>query len=327
MTESLKQKLMRRLNETSSDGPKRSLGQNFLISEHVVSRVLDAARMAAEGLGTNSEIIEIGPGLGALTDELAEFAQRTQRRFTVIELDRVLCEYWRSRSVNVIEADALQYDWGEAGSVGARAETSIAAKSAGAGAGGVAGLGGPDRAEVNKAAAPGEQDCTARVLVSNLPYQISSSLVIDRSVERARVEQMVLMFQKEVAKRISAEPSSADFGLLSVIAQLVWRIDKVSEAGPADFWPAPRVASRVLRFQLRGDAPDEREMRIILKVSKAAYAHRRKLLVSNLEALGVSRDRGLAVLERMGLAPTARAEELSASEIRRLSSEIYSKSE
>ena len=138
---------------------------------------------------------------------------------------------------------------------------------------------------------------------------------------------MILMFQKEVAKRISALPSSADYGLLSVIAQLVWRIDKVSEAGPADFWPAPRVASRVLKFQLRTDAPPEAEMRTILKVAKAAYAHRRKLLVSNLEALGLDRERGIAFLAQMGLLPTARAEELSPAEIRRLSSEIYPKSE
>lgn len=268
----------------SGQGPKRSLGQNFLISDHVIDRILSFASG-----GKPASMIEIGPGLGALTEGLLEFTKSANIPFQVIELDRAFAENWRAAGVKVVEVDALQADWQSLG------------------------LGEGSR------------------LVSNLPYQISSSLVIDRSVEPFGLTSMILMFQKEVARRIAAKPATEDFGLLSVIAQNGWTIDTVCDAGAQDFFPPPRVASRVLRFQRRADAPSVEEFRDFLRFAKTAYAHRRKLLASNLSglnwakaagdgrALSLSREAIEATIEAMGFAKTARAEEFSAEKLLELS--------
>lgn len=259
----------------SGQGPKRSLGQNFLISDHVIDRILS---YAADGKPTS--IIEVGPGLGALTEGLLDITTNAGIPFQVIELDTAFAENWRVAGVKVTEVDALQVDWSSF-----------------------------DLPEGSR-------------LVSNLPYQISSSLVIDRSVAPNGLTSMILMFQKEVAKRIAAKPATEDFGLLTVIAQMGWKVDTVCDAGPADFFPPPRIASRVLRFQRRADAPKEPEFREFLRFAKAAYAHRRKLVAGNLSGLNWSDQAGsaLAPLERgkleaaieaLGFTKTARAEEFS----------------
>lgn len=179
---------------------KRSLGQNFLISDHVVDRIVKAASIFAP-----STIIEVGPGLGSLTEDLVTVCDHLQ----LIEMDRRLVEFWNQKSFNVIEADALQWSW-----------------------------------DLNNYQRP-------VVFVSNLPYQISSSILVDRSVDENPVNGMILMFQKEVAQRIQAAQTHETYGFLSVLAQTFWSIDLVLEAGPRDFDPAPRVASRVLSFNPR----------------------------------------------------------------------------
>lgn len=249
---------------------KKSLGQNFLVSDLVIGRILDEVKRRQP-----ARLIEIGPGPGALTDGL--FALKIP--LTVIELDRTMAERWRSKGLDVIEDDALKIDWRPLVSV------------------------------------------PKTVLVSNLPYQISSSIVIDRSLDAEGVEGMVLMFQKEVAQRIRASASDEAYGLLSVIAQNFWTLSTVVDAGPKDFSPSPKVASRVLAFTRRSDAGDFDRLRF-LKFVKASFAQRRKLLKSNLA--GWMKDRGaepaklLAKLEAFGLKETARAEELSPARFREL---------
>lgn len=160
----------------------------------------------------------------------------------------------------------------------------------------------------------------ATVLVSNLPYQISASLVIDRSLDPRPLAGMVLMFQKEVAQRIRALPSTEAYGMLSVIAQNFWEVRLVSEAGPRDFSPPPRVASRVLSFRPLRDVVAEKEG--FLKFVKDCFAQRRKLLKSNLSGWMGSRripvENLLAKLDSYGLKETARAEELSPAQFREL---------
>jgi 16S rRNA (adenine1518-N6/adenine1519-N6)-dimethyltransferase len=255
-------------------GPKRSLGQNFLISDHVIDRILENAFDVGESSFWSKserarEILEIGPGLGALTEGLIEGTTERGLSFKVIELDRKFADYWRGREIPVIEADALQLDWREL------------------------------------KLTPGTR------LISNLPYQISASLVIDRSVWPSGIASMILMFQKEVAKRIAAKEKSEDYGLLSVIAQLAWNIETVCEAGPQDFFPPPRVASRVLRFSRKPEAPNDQEFASFLKFAKRAYSHRRKLLASNLSGSKESRASLELILNSMGFSKTVRAEELS----------------
>ncbi len=283
-----RERLLEKIKE-SGQGPKRSLGQNFLISDRVIDRILSYATGVSGSTGKPTSLVEIGPGLGALTEGLIEFAVKSEIPFQVIELDQTFAHNWREAGVKVNEVDALQADW--------------------------SGLG----------LTPGSR------LVSNLPYQISSSLVIDRSVEPAGVTSMVLMFQKEVAQRIAAKPGSEHYGLLTVIAQNGWTIDTVCDASGQDFFPPPRVSSRVLRFQRRADAPQMNEFKEFLRFAKMAYGHRRKLMASNLSGLNwtLQADKpGLAPLDRarleseieaLGFTKTARAEEFSAEQLLELS--------
>lgn len=220
----------RQRKEELSHLAKKSLGQNFLVSDHVINKILSAAK------NFNCEnIIEIGPGLGALTDGLNLF----EKNLSLIELDNTLATYWQSTGKNVIEADALNWNW-----------QSINAQNT--------------------------------LLVSNLPYQISSRLVIDRSLDSQQIKGMVLMFQKEVAQRLRAKLGDELYGFLSVVAQSFWHIEFLLEASSHDFSPPPKVASRVLVFK-----PIE-ENKIInklnyLKFVKACFLQPRKLMLSNLQ--------------------------------------------
>ncbi len=265
-----KEKIYDRLRELGAE-PKRSLGQNFLISERAVTQIVEAAQRNlaayAKTHSTPQNLIEIGPGLGSLTESLIEL----KVPFQVIELDKTFSEYWRGRGIKLTEADALKVDWKtlnlEAGTL----------------------------------------------LVSNLPYQISSSLVIERSMEPAGVAQMILMFQKEVAQRLLAKKSTDAYGLLTVIAQTFWNMANLIEVSPREFYPAPNVVSRVVTFEWANRSlPSGGTPQDFLKLVKAAFAHRRKLMMKNLVSGwgGLDGEAWAKVFEATGLLPTARAEEL-----------------
>lgn len=261
----LKQKLEARAASLGVSA-KRSLGQNFLVSENVVGKIISKV---TEFSTSSSRWVEIGPGLGSLTDRLLE--TRGERTLQLIELDRELADFWRKScaenpGLSVEEADALQFDWSK---------------------------------------------LDADILVSNLPYQIAASLVVELSTCPNSIQKMVLMFQKEVAQRIRARPKTEDYGLLSVVAQVFWKAEMVCEAGPRDFSPAPRVASRVLSFE-RKASPVPGEEQKFLKFVKAAWAQRRKKLITNLGSY-VSKDILRDQWPKLGLSETARAEELDPS--------------
>jgi 16S rRNA (adenine1518-N6/adenine1519-N6)-dimethyltransferase len=257
--------------------PKKSLGQNFLISDRVIDVIVTKVK------SYNPEaIIEIGPGLGSLTEDLLKL----ETPMTLIELDKGFAESWRNRIAQessaqepgtqenkCVEIDALLFDWN---SIENKPET---------------------------------------VLVSNLPYQISSSIVIDRStLDTPAFKAMILMFQKEVAQRLMAKPKTSEYGLLTVIAQAFWKVQTLCEAGPRDFFPSPKVASRVLFFEPLelSTTMDFKQKEKFLKFVKVAFSHRRKMLISNLQALGnVNSEQLSEVFNKLNLSLKSRAEELS----------------
>jgi 16S rRNA (adenine1518-N6/adenine1519-N6)-dimethyltransferase len=251
--------------------PKKAFGQNFLINQAVIGKIVEEVRTREF-----ASLVEIGPGLGALTEPMLEAGMRPR----LIELDPDLISYWRGREMDVIDADALKLDWNQLGL---------------------------------KAPA---------LLVSNLPYQISTSIVVDRCFDPVELKWMVLMFQKEVAERLTAKIRTKDYGLLSVMAQLHFKMRKVADLAPADFFPAPKVASRVLAFERlepQGLGPG------FLKFLKAAFAFRRKFLLKNLK--GVVDKTTMARLPEIfagqGLKETARAEELAPEQFERLYKAVY----
>lgn len=239
--------------------PKKAFGQNFLVNNQVIHKIIEEVRRHKF-----TDLLEIGPGLGALTEKL--FAENMEP--TLIELDRDLIEYWQGQQAHVIEADAIQLDW-----------NALNLK--------------PDA-----------------LLVSNLPYQISTHIVVDRCLGPKELRWMILMFQKEVAQRLTASPRTKEYGTLSVMAQLHFNIRKVADAGPKDFFPPPKVASRVLFFERK---PDPELGEPFLKFVKRAFANRRKLLTKNIGDVLSPED-----LKALGLSMKARAEELSPEQFKSL---------
>ncbi|MBC7421715.1 MAG: ribosomal RNA small subunit methyltransferase A [Bdellovibrio sp.] len=215
---------------------KKSLGQNFLVSDGVINKILHAADEFKV-----CRIVEVGPGCGALTDLLRE----KYSDLKLVELDRELIAFWQNEGFEVIAGDALRIDWDFAKDY---------------------------------------------LLVSNLPYQISSSIVIDRSLEKDLLKGMVLMFQKEVAQRIRAACQTEHYGMLSVIAQEFWTVETVCEAGPRDFKPPPKVASRVLKFTPKASNMTDRQQ--YLSFVKACFKQRRRVLSTNISSLDAQFDRG-----------------------------------
>ncbi len=253
------QRLQKTLSELGIE-PKKSLGQNFLISDSVIGKIIRAAEATRPGF-----LIEIGPGPGALTYHLKEITSNYQ----LIELDRVISEYWRSQGLKLIEADALQIDW-----------------------------------------TPFFQQVRPLTLVSNLPYQISSSLVIDRCLDPEPLDFMILMFQKEVAQKLRARQQDELYGMLSVVAQSFWKMETLTDASSGDFFPPPKVASRVLTFEKKSSPVADKKK--YFKFVKAAFLHPRKLMSSNLqEGLSIPKDRVTETLKILKLNEKARAGELS----------------
>lgn len=243
--------------------PQKGLGQNFLVSDHVVEKIIQAARELQP-----QRLLEIGPGVGSLTESLKELGLP----LTLIELDRGLAKYWRERGLEVVESDALKVRW--------------------------------------SAHAPVDRT----ILVSNLPYQISTHLVVDLCSGPANLPGMVLMFQKEVGERLMAKARTDAYGLLSVMAQSHWRMRRLLEAGPGDFWPAPKIASVVLVFE-RKTPPFLGQEKRYLSYLKGAFAQRRKFLSKNLLGSplrpGMTQEHVHSALQELGLGPKVRAEELS----------------
>lgn len=117
------------------------------------------------------------------------------------------------------------------------------------------------------------------VLVSNLPYSIAASLVIELSLVQPTFDKMILMFQKEVAQRAQAKTGDEDYGFLTVVAQAFWNIQKLIDAGPQDFYPVPHVGSRVLVFEQNNSTIDKQGFVTFVKL---AFSQRRKFLIKNL---------------------------------------------
>ena len=185
--------------------PKKMFGQHFLINSQKVDLIVSTVKKL-----NPSFIIEVGPGLGVLTEPLLQIINNTSKEpsFCAVELDTQLCEYWKNRGVTVLEGDVLKIPWKK-------------------------------------------QLLPDSVLVGNLPYQVASRLMIQCCPGTDNLQNMVLMFQKEVAQRIMARPHNKAYGLLSVISICYWNIQLLTEAGVNDFYPSPKVAGQVLLFKKR----------------------------------------------------------------------------
>jgi 16S rRNA (adenine1518-N6/adenine1519-N6)-dimethyltransferase len=257
---------------------KPKLGQHFLSSEDATARIVDAL-----GDVTQSTVLEIGPGKGILTSLLA----RRARRLIAVELDRVLAAQLRlkfgmARNVEVLEADILAIDF-----------DSLFGPKPGLGRPGI------------------ELKPEPVKVVGNLPYYITSDILLRLFEFSKYFESIVIMVQKEVADRIAAEPGGRDYGLLSATAQLYARVEKLFTLPPAAFSPPPKVHSTVLRLFMD---PQQAKLGVagdgFIDFLRLSFGQKRKTLWNNLK--GQYEDATLKrALAEANVKPTARAETLS----------------
>jgi 16S rRNA (adenine1518-N6/adenine1519-N6)-dimethyltransferase len=224
---------------------------------------------AAVGGCEGRTVVEIGPGRGAITRALAGRAGRV----LAIELDRALaarlCEEFAPERVTVVEQDVLEFDFAAA------------------------------------AAAAGERLTVA----GNLPYYITSPILLKLAASHAALDRAVLMVQREVADRVAAGPGSRDFGVLSASVQMYGPVEKLFTLPPSAFSPPPEVHSTVIRWRF---APRFAEMGVkeseFIQFLRHAFAQKRKTLANNLRAAGMAATLVAAGLADAGIEPRARAE-------------------
>jgi 16S rRNA (adenine1518-N6/adenine1519-N6)-dimethyltransferase len=159
----------------------------------------------------------------------------------------------------------------------------------------------------------------ALVIVANLPYNIGTELLIGWLRRAEAIARMVLLFQREVALRLVAAPGGPDYGRLSVLAQLVCRVERLFDLEPGAFVPPPEVRSSLVRLVPRPDRPPPELLARVERLTAAAFGHRRKMLRRSLAPLWA--DSG-SVLRSLGIPPTARAEELAPETFRRLAERL-----
>lgn len=153
-----------------------------------------------------------------------------------------------------------------------------------------------------------------RRIVANLPYNVSTALLTGWLHQADQVSDMVLMFQKEVGDRLTAAPRSKDYGRLSVLAQHTCTVERLFDVAPSAFVPPPKVVSSVVRLRPKSEGRLS-DLRPLKKVTAAAFGQRRKMLRSSLGGAFAS---PAEILDRLGIPPTARAEELSVADFVRL---------
>lgn len=254
---------------------KPKLGQNFLIDHGVARRIVEAL-----GDVSSRTVIEIGPGEGVLTDLLVDRAKHV----IGVELDRVLAAQLRMRyatrsNVEILESDFVTVEFPSM--LGRR----------------------PGPLHDLRPTKPETVD-----VVGNVPYYVTSDIVLRILSLNHRLERAVIMVQREVADRISAQPGSRDYGLLSATAQLYARVENLFTVPPDAFNPPPDVYSTVLRLTM---APRLEELQIeegpFMRFLKLAFAQKRKTLANNLK--GTYADASIkAGLKAAGLRPDVRAE-------------------
>jgi len=257
---------------------KAKLGQNFLVDRAAAQRIVDAL-----GDISNRTVIEIGPGRGALTYLLLARAKRV----IGIELDRVLAAQLRMKYATRPNLEVLESDF-----VTAEFPSIVGRR--------------PGPLHDLRPTQPETVD-----VVGNIPYYITSDIVLRLLELHRHIERAVIMVQKEVADRIAAAPGSRDYGLLSATAQLFAGVEKLFTLPPGAFSPPPQVHSTVIRLTM---APRLEELQVaeepFIAFLKRAFAQKRKTLLNNLR--GQYQDSAVrAALKSAGLRADVRAEAMS----------------
>ena len=262
---------------------KKGLGQNFLTSQNVLEEIVDAAEI-------DSGVIEVGPGFGVLTSELAKNSDKV----VTIEIDERLIdvlEYTLADydNVKIVNADILKLD-------------------------------------LHKLIQ--EEFGNEKVsIAANLPYYITTPIITKLLEEKLPLKNIVVMVQKEVALRMAAKPSSKDYGAITVLCQYYTEPSVVTNVPASLFVPPPKVDSAVLKLKIRENpAVHVTDEKMFFRVVKAAFSQRRKTLLNCLcSNFSFPKEEMSALLEGVGITPSRRGETLSLQEFADISDAITQK--
>lgn len=260
----------------------KSLGQNFLISEDVVNKIVQSSLITKDDL-----IIEIGPGLGTLTKELLERAGKV----ICIELDEKMVQILNDRfalydNFELINHDVLKTD-------------------------------------LDKIIRKEKKDNNLKnaKVVANLPYYITTPIIMKLLEEKLDLESITVMIQKEVADRLTEIPGGKNTGAITYAVYFYAETEKILEVPKQSFIPEPEVTSEVIKLNIRKEEPikvDNKEL--LFKIIKSAFLQRRKTLLNGLTNAGVfnNKEEGTQILQKLGISENMRAEKLTIEDFARL---------
>ena len=264
----------------------KSLGQNFLTDKNIIDRIIEGAQ-----IGENDLVIEIGPGIGVITYETSIAA----RKVIAVEIDRnlipILAETLAERdNIEVVNRDILKTD-------------------------------------VNALIAEAREKDPAieKVrIIGNLPYYITTPIIMKLLEEAVCADGITVMMQKEVADRIKAPAGNKTYGALSVAVQYYCEVEGVVNVPKEVFVPQPKVDSAVLNLKIRKEKPVElMDDQVFFQVVKAGFGQRRKTLNNSLMGVeGITKEIAGAALEAARIEPSRRAETLTLEEFAKLSNEV-----
>ena len=265
---------------------QKKYGQNFLVDTNVLKKIVEAAEISKEDC-----VLEIGPGLGTMTQYLAERAGRV----VAVEIDRNLIAILEETlagydNVTLINADILKVD-------------------------------------INKIV----EDNRVRSVkvVANLPYYITTPIIMGLLESHAPVESITVMVQKEVADRMQVGPGTKDYGALSLAVQYYAKPEIVANVPSNCFIPRPNVDSAVIRLTRHREPPVQVEDEAgLFALIRAAFNQRRKTLVNalgNAPGLGITKEQAAEALERLGFSPAIRGEALTLEQFAQIAAALHVK--
>ena len=264
----------------------KDLGQNFLINEEVVENLINSSEISKEDL-----IIEIGPGLGTLTKELIKRAGKV----VCIELDKKMIKILKDRfitssNLEILNEDVLQVDLNEL---------------------------------IKKH--KGNDNIKKAKIVANLPYYITTPIIMKLLEDKLDIESITVMIQKEVADRLIEIPGGKNTGAITYTIYYYCESEKIMEVPNNSFIPEPDVTSEVIKMKLRNKPAVEIENpKVMFMIIKSAFMQRRKTLLNALTNTQVfaSKQEGLKILKKLNLDENVRAENLSIQDYANIAKEI-----
>lgn len=268
-------KRTREIQEKYQAQTKKSFGQNFIVEPGVVEKIAKAACG-----GPESTVIEIGPGIGALTQFLCEMSSEVIAYEIDPRFPEILKNEIGKENLTVVLKDFLEVD-------------------------------------VDELLKELEQRGRSARFASNLPYYITTPILFKLFEAKRPIEAITVMMQKEVADRFQALPGQKEYNALSVITQYRTNVKKVMDVNRNVFWPSPNVGSSVLQFTFKTDHSVQNEEAFFALV-KACFVQRRKTLENNLGVWLDSKEKAKEMLERANITPSTRAQQLSLEDFIRL---------